>query len=254
MYVIEEKSIPEINEYFLSIGVSSNTQKIWRTLKTLRVERRTPSESQKLALSNSRATHPTKGKPLSEANKKNLSEALGKRWASISDEERTRRAEKSKEHYNSLSDRKRKTLHHKAAQAIRKAGVDGSKLELYITEKLTELDYKVVFHKKGAILNENLEIDILLPAQKIAIEVDGIYHVEDVFGDLGKVSHRDSEKNGLLLAAGYVVIRLANTAKTCSQYYMSRKLEQLLAVIRKIEVEFPPLDSRLIYLAELGKE
>lgn len=254
MYVNENKSIPEINEHILSLNIPCNTQKIWRALKEMRVERRTPEEAQKLALSNGRAKHPTEGKPLSEENKKHLSESLGKKWAEITDEERTRRAERSRAQYNGLSDRKRKNLHHKAAQAIRQAGIEGSKLERYLVDELSKLNYKVVFHKKGAILNEDLEIDILLPAQKIAIEVDGIYHVEDVFGDLGKVSNRDSQKNGLLLAAGYVIIRLSNTAKTCSQYYMSRKLAQLLEVIQQIEKEFPPLDGRLIYISELKKE
>ena len=150
-----------------------------------------------------------------------------------------------------MSDKKRQNLQHAAAVGVRKAAENGSKLERFLVDRLTALNYNVVTHKKGLIINENLEIDILLPSLRIAVEVDGVFHSENVFGDLGKVINKDNEKNGLLLAAGYVMIRLANTSKSDSQYYHNRKLEQLLTAIRKIEQEFPPQDRRLIYLGEL---
>ena len=62
LYIHENKSIPEINEYFLSIGVPCNCQKVWRTLKATHTATRTPSESQKAALTSGRSTHQTEGK------------------------------------------------------------------------------------------------------------------------------------------------------------------------------------------------
>ena len=250
LYVNEDYSMKQIVEYFSERGVQVNTQRIWRALKELRVERRSASESQKNALATGRATHPTAGKPLSESNRQNLSKSIGKRWSEVSDEERARRAAKARENYANMSDRKKKQLHHKAAVAVRKAAEQGSKLELFLVDKLEQSGYNVVFHKKGYIINDNLEIDILLPANKIAIEVDGVYHTEDVFGDLPKVINKDHEKNGLLLNMGYIVIRLSNTAKTCSLYYMEKKWSQLNTVLEKIKNEFPPADQRLIYLLE----
>lgn len=253
LYVFEKKSIPQITEYFKSIGVPCNNQKIWRNLRSQMIQPRDPSTAQQLALKTGRAKHPTEGKSLSEENKKHLSESIGKRWEEISPEERQRRSEAAKIAYNERSDKDKRKMHEKAAKAVRKAAEEGSKLERFLVDELSERGYQVVFHKKGYIINENLEIDILLPAEKIAIEVDGVWHSKDIFGDLSKVKYKDNEKNGLLLSMGYVVIRLANTAKTCSLYYMSKKLTDLLEAIDKIKKEFPPLDSRLIFIGDNPK-
>lgn len=245
MYVEEDKSMQEIADV-----LKTNVQRVFRALKSLQIERRSRSEAQKNALKTGRTTHPTAGKPLSEENKKNLSEALAKAWANLSPEEYQKRQETSRKQYAKMSDKKKNNLRHAAAVGVLKAAKEGSKLEHFLVDGLTELGYNIVFHKKGAIINDKLEIDILIPSLKIAVEVDGIYHSENVFGDLAKVKNKDSEKNGLLLNNGYVMIRLSNTSKSDSQYYFNKKLNQLVTAIKAIEQEFPPADRRLIYLGE----
>lgn len=250
LYVTEENSIPQIAE---KLGV--NSQKVYRSLNELRIKTRSRSEAQAVALKHKRATHPTKDRgELSLETRTKLSESIAKSWANISEEEKQRRSEVGKKQYENLSEKKKRDLHYSAACAIRISSVAGSKLERFLVDKLAGLSYNVVSHRKGYIINENLEIDILLPAQKIAIEVDGVFHSENVFGELGKVIHRDEQKNGLLLAAGYVVIRLENTSKSCSLHYKNKKLAQLLECIQKIEKEFPPLDFRLIRLTDEDKK
>ncbi len=245
LYLDENKSLQEIADQ-----LQTNVQRVFRALKALSIKTRSKSEAQKNAIKTGRSTHPSAGKPLSDKNKKALSESIAKAWQNMSPEERTRRSEMAKKQYSEMSDRQREVLRYNAALAIREAGKNGSKLERFLLDALTGEGYNVVFHKKGAIINAELEIDILLPAKKIAIEVDGIFHTENVFGELGKVTSRDNQKNGLLLAAGYVVIRLENTKKTCSMHYQNKKLTQLLEAIKKIENEFPPKDQRLIFLKD----
>lgn len=245
MYVEENKSMQEIAD-----ELKTNVQRIYRSLASLRIKTRSKSEAQKNALSQKRATHPTLGKKLSDEQKQNLSKSIAEAWANLSEEEYQKRVQQSKDQYAKMSKTKKDKLQKAATKGILKAAKEGSKLERFLLDKLTESGYNVVFHKKGYIINDKLEIDLLLPAQKIAIEVDGVYHSEDIFGDLAKVINKDNEKNGLLLNEGYVVIRLSNTTGSDSAHYFRRKFEQLLEVIKKIEDVFPPQDKRLIKLEE----
>jgi very-short-patch-repair endonuclease len=244
-YVNEELSMQQIVDKLAEEGIQTNTQAIWRSLAALRIRPRNQSEAQKVALSSSRAKHPTMGKELTQKNKDNLSKSIGEKWASITPEERARRADKSRQNYEKMSEKKRQLMHRKASQAVRASAETGSKLEIFLTEKLTSEGYSVIFHKKGFIINDKLEIDILLPAERVCIEVDGITHFSDIHtGNLGKVQHNDEQKNGLLLAHGYVIIRLSNTAKTCSLFYMNNRWEALKTVLDKIKVEFDEARKR----------
>ncbi len=251
LYVDQEFSMQQIVEHYAEKGIKVNTQFIWRLLRSLRVVRRNASESAKVALKSKRAIHPTEGKQLSTENKENLSKSIAKRWQEITPEERERRRELSKKNYSELSDKKKRNLRTAAAKGVRKAAEQGSRLENHLVDCLTQAGYSVVFHKKGYIINDKLEIDILLPAEKVCIEVDGPTHSQIVYeGQLSKVQQKDAEKNGLLLSMGYCVIRLSNTAKTCSQFYLNSRWEKLQETLEKIKKEFPPADRRLIYIGE----
>lgn len=225
-------------------------QKVYRILKKSGVTMRTQSEAQKIALEQGRSVHPTEGRRLTEEEKLKISDGVAQSWKDQTDEQLEARRLKTKANYDSMSDEKKAELRKLASEAILVASREGSKLEKFLLAKLVDSGYKVVFHKKGFILNDKLEIDLLIPALKVAIEVDGIYHTEDVFdnGALGKVQHKDDEKNGLLLAAGYVMIRLANTAKTCSNPFMRERWATLSAKLEEIKTAFPKEGDRLFYL------
>ncbi len=228
------------------------TQKIYRVLKKAGVKMRDASEAQLLALEEGRSKHPTKGRLLTEEEKLHLSNKIEDVWKNLTPEQLEDRRLKTKAIYDAKTPEEIAEFRRLSAEGILQASREGSKLEKFLLSKLTEKDYKVVFHKKGFILNDKLEIDLLIPSLKVAIEVDGIYHSEDVFnnGALGKVQNKDDEKNGLLLGAGYVVIRLANTAKTCTGSYMRERANTLLAKLEEIRVAFPPQGQRLIYLGD----
>lgn len=240
-----------------SIGVLAKeygtyNQKIFRTLRKMNTVFRTKSEAQKLALEEGRSDHPTEGKKMSAERKRALGVAISSSYEGSSQEDKDRRSQVARERYEARSPEDKAKLRRKASTGILEASVKGSRLERFLLDKLTQLGYSVVYHKKGFILNDNLEIDLLIPSMKVAIEVDGIFHQEDVWhnGALEKVKHKDAEKNGLLLSSGYVVIRLSNVAKSCSQYYMRERLDSLVKCLEEIRLQFPEPDQRLIYIGE----
>lgn len=225
-------------------------QKIYRVLRSVGIKLRDHQEAQNQALKSGRSTPPTEGRKWTEEEKLKISESVANNWKNMTPEERAARSAKSRAAYDAMSDSQREALRKGATEGVLKASREGSKLEKYLLDELTKLGYSVVFHKKGYILNPNLEIDILIPALKVAIEVDGIYHERDVWsnGSLTKVSGKDSEKNGLLLGAGYVVIRLSNTARTCTNPFMRERLATLKSKLEEIRANFPQEGNRLIYL------
>jgi very-short-patch-repair endonuclease len=112
-----------------------------------------------------------------------------------------------------MDDVAKQNMLHAAHVAIRKSSVEGSKLEKYILSKLLEKQYKVQFHKEQILSNTKLQIDIFLPAENIAIEVDGPSHFEPVWGDdcLSRNQKYDQKKTGLILGKGIKLIRIKQT-------------------------------------------
>ncbi len=237
------KSVPELAEEYGTYPL-----KICRLIRSYGGRLRTKSESQKLALEKGRAVHPTNGPNFTEEKRKLLSYKMHSIYDGFSDEKKKGISEKCRENYHSRSDEEKQELRRLSHAAILKSSREGSKMEHFFFDKLTEEGYSIVFHKKGFILNDNLEIDLLIPSMKVAIEVDGIYHHEDIHGDLKKVSKKDEEKNGLLIASGYVVIRIVNDLQNTSLYGLNQKYEILSKALLGIKEKFPPIDERLIFL------
>lgn len=75
-------------------------------------------------------------------------------------------------------------------------GTRRSKLEVWIEEQLTYLysDLHIDFNKKDAI---GSELDIYIPSLNLAIELNGIFHYEPIFGKdkLGKIQENDVSKS-----------------------------------------------------------
>lgn len=74
-------------------------------------------------------------------------------------------------------------------------GTRRSKLEAWLEEKLTDLypDLEIHFNHKDAI---GSELDIYFPTLKLAIELNGIFHYEPIFGEskLEKIQKNDQNK------------------------------------------------------------
>jgi len=141
-----------------------------------------------------------------------------------------------------------------AGRALRITASEGSKAEKSLKKNLEAEGFEVVLHKKNLIQGK-YEIDLFLPEIKTIIEIDGPQHFKPIFGEvkLQKTIKQDTIKNGLLVAAGYCVIRVKYMCKHLSQS-VERKLWSLVSEeVGKIKDKFPPKGKRFIEL-EISNE
>ena len=73
-------------------------------------------------------------------------------------------------------------MQRKRVDAIRKSAKEGSKLEKFFQEKLSQAGFNVRMHVV-TIPAENLEIDLYIPDLKTIIEVDGPSHFLPIWGE-----------------------------------------------------------------------
>ncbi len=93
-----------------------------------------------------------------------------------------------------------------------------SKAEAYLSGRLrNEFPSLKVLENSRDLLPQRLEIDILVPAAKVAIELNGPTHYLPIFGEeeLKKVKNRDVIKRDTLAEEGYefVTIDISSTSK-----------------------------------------
>ena len=247
-YIIEQYTKENKSTYEIAQDIGTYPNKIRRTLNTLGVDLRDRSSAQTVAIQSGRHEHPTRGKKRTEAEKVAISNGMSSFWENMEDSERERRANLSKEQWASMSEEERANLRKLAAEAVRKASKEGSKIEKFIYEGLTDAGYQVIFHKRGLIANENMEVDLFVPGIKTAIEIDGPAHFLPIWGEANLQKHirADAQKAGLLLNRGYVILRVKNLIKNISQKRMRDILAQVIDELEKIDNKFPPQSKRLI--------
>lgn len=147
-----------------------------------------------------------------------------------------------------MSEEEKANLRKLAAEAVRKASKEGSKIEKFIYEGLTKAGYDVIFHKRGLVANDKLEVDLFVPSLKTAIEIDGPAHFLPIWGQENLERHirADAQKAGLLINRGFVVLRVKNIIRNLSQKNMRETLAGVVEQLEKIEKKFPPATKRLI--------
>jgi very-short-patch-repair endonuclease len=245
--VIEMYNEQSKSTYEIATALNTYPNKIRRTLIKHGVELKTKSEAQKNALKNGRTDHPTAGKKRSTKERVNISEGMASHWEQMSDEQRNNRVVQAKKRWKEMGAAQRDMMSKLATEAIRKAGVEGSKLEKFIVKKLREQGYRVDFHNKSLIPTEKLEIDIYLPELKTIIEIDGPSHFLPIWGEekLQKQIKADLHKSGLILSRGYAIIRVK--ALTEPNFSKKEKLASNIAsILNRISDNFPPKTERFI--------
>ena len=229
----------------LATELGTYTNRIRRDAKAFNLPIRGKSEAQAIALKTGRAKHPTAGSERSVETKAKISEERSKAWKNITDAEKEKVSKRSKKQWASMTREEKELFRSKAARAVRAAAKHGSKLERHIHDALKDAGYYVEFHKEQILQNERLQLDIFLPKDGIAIEVDGPSHFLPIWGNdtLRKNKKADSEKNGLLLTRGLIVIRVKQDGYL-SQKYKRDKASKLLQLIANCKSNPPKPHDR----------
>lgn len=250
---MNEQEIIELYEegqstYAIAETYGTYPNKIRRILTKNGIDLKTRSQAQKNALSNGRAAHPTDGKKRTKKERLKISTSVHKYWDNMSEEEYGKRCADAKTRWHSMPEEDRHRICSLAIKAIQKAGKEGSKLEKFIVEELRNKGYSVEFHKKNLIPNQNLEIDLYIPSLKTIIEVDGPSHFFPIWGEekLQKQIKADSQKSGLILSKGFVIIRVKSLADFVSLNRKDSLLNNIVETLKKIETKFPQKTKRFI--------
>jgi very-short-patch-repair endonuclease len=189
----------------------TNPKRISRLLKKHGYRARSRSEAQKLVVVD---LHPTRGKQRTDEEKIAISKGGAESW----DEDRRAAASaQAKQQWDLRTEEERQRISSKAVKGLREAAKNGSRMEHEIVDCLRE-NGNTVLHHDMALPNEKLEVDIWVTNKDVIIEVDGIFHVEPVYGDekLRKTQDADLRKNNLLTKNGFAVVRLIVTKKHIS--------------------------------------
>jgi len=245
-YIENQRSFSDIAEQ-----LGTYTNKVVRAAKKLGIQPRDKSQAQKLALESGRHDHPTKGKERGSDVKEKISNSVYSFWEDMEDEERQHRCDMAKKNWQNMSDEQKETFYRLSGEAIRKASKEGSKLEKFLLQALTQGGFRVEFHKEHLMLNENLHVDLFLPELGVAIEVDGPSHFEPIWGQeaLERTQKSDKQKNGLILNSGLVLIRIAQK-KNISEKYKRELMLSLRNNLEEISVKYPSRENRYIEIGD----
>ena len=148
-------------------------------------------------------------------------------------QEKSYRSQIGKRAWDKKSDEEKSRLIEQAQNAVRETSRIGSKLEHFLLSELGKQNIKVEFHKEHWLQNQKLQVDLYLPQNSTAIELDGPSHFKPVWGqdNLNKNIRADQQKTGLVLHSGLVMIRIKQT-QSLTQRYMRNILEELLYLLK----------------------
>lgn len=245
-YEQDKKSFKDIADTY---GTYAN--KVRRDAIKFEIKIRDKSEAQKNVLSSGKANHPTKGQQRSDTVKAKIGNSVMQAWDSMDEATLQQRKEKARQNWEKLSEDEKANILREANLAVRASSKRGSKLEIYLFNKLIEDGYKVDFHKEQSLLNTKLQIDLFLPKLNVAIEVDGLSHFEPVWGQdaLKRNQGYDNRKTGLILGKGLVLIRVVQK-RDFSKSRAQKIYEELVSVLETIQQKFPEKDNRNIILGD----
>lgn len=243
MYTKQNKSTYEIAE-----AMKTYPNKIRRILIKSGIILKSKSEAQKNAIEAGTSIHPTKGKKRSYSEKVKISSGIKQYWDNMDDKTYNEKVNKSKIRWQSMREDEKASMMESAIKAIQTAGKEGSKLEKFLHKTISNAGFRVEFHKKYLIQNENLEIDMYIPEIKTVIEVDGPSHFLPIWGEekLQKQIKADYNKTGLILSKGMLIIRIKNLSDSVCLASQEKLKTQIIDLLSKIKKSFPKKSERYI--------
>lgn len=206
-----------------------------RFMKKHGISARSKGEAQKNYLKEN--DHQMKGRKHSDETKKKISSSLGEFWDSLTDEEREEVKKKIgsawQRKWAGMSDAERKLMMESLSARARDAQGQGSRLERFIAEELRKRGYVVEERTTNYTAGKDFEVDLALPKELIAIEVDGPTHFLPIYGEehLERQRERDARKDDMINATGYSVLRIQDNNGPLSQLRIDR-IEQAIKEIQ----------------------
>lgn len=245
MYVEQNKSTYEIAKI-----LNTYPNKVRRILIKGGIDLKNKSEAQKNAIERGISTHPTSGKKRSQKEKIKISSGLKKYWDEMDDGTYKEKVKQAKIRWKNIPETEKNKMLDSAIKSIQIASKEGSKLEKFIYQEILKAGYKVEYHKKYLIQNENLEIDMYIPLIKTIIEIDGPSHFLPIWGEekLQKQIKADIHKSGLILSKGLLIIRIKNLSDSVCISDKEKLRLDILDRLDKIKGSFPPKSERYIEL------
>lgn len=177
--------------------------------------------------------HQMKGRSHSDDTKKKISKGLGEFWDSLSEdqvEELKRKIGSAwKRKWESMSESERRLTMEGLSSKAKEAQGLGSRFERFISEELRTRGYIVEERSTNYTAGKSFEVDIALPKERVAIEVDGPTHFLPIYGDeaLAQQQARDARKDEMINSAGYSVLRVRDNNGPLSQLRIDRIEESI---------------------------
>ncbi len=109
-------------------------------------------------------------------------------------------------------------------------GFNRSKLEKWLETKLYEIypNLFILYNERKTIKGE---LDIYIPSLKLAFELNGPFHYENIFGTLDKIQNNDKRKFQACIERG-ISLCVIDTSK--QRYFKERTSIQFLDIVIKI--------------------
>lgn len=235
------QKIKVLNKEHVNGGMSINrlakeyntyVNKIVRDARKLNITVDDRSKAQKKVLKEGVAQHPTAGKQRTDEEKHKIAISKKNHWDNLPQKEKDKISKRLDQQYKNQT-----VKMHQSPEKIKKiqeAAVKGSKLEVYLYEKLHDIYHDVRHQVEHELRNDKFHIDIFI-GPNIAIEVDGPSHFEDFWGSdtLSKTQEKDNRKVANCIEKGFYFISVINDKKF-SIAYGSEILAKVTDAIDKI--------------------
>ncbi len=230
-----------VQEYHKGRGTSDIGRELDKNPKIIRdvlvkngIPLRSHSQAQKLVIEKN---GPPIQRPRTEEEKKKISQGLDKFWTSLDEDEESKikadLAKRAKEAWAALDKDEKEINLQKMRVAARANAGNGSKAENTIASLLAE-KYDVERRSKSVIYP--YEVDIFLPKQLVAIEIDGPTHFSNIYGEdnLRNVQRRDKTKNAYIVGKGVHLIRCRDKTTSFSVASCTRAVSSIKELIEKL--------------------
>ena len=173
-------------------------------------------------------------------------------WQNLPEKEdkaiRKELSKRAKKLWKEMDSKDKKVSLDKMRVAAKEVGNGGSKAENKIADLLRENSFAVEQRSHSVIYP--YEVDILLPNERFAIEVDGPTHFsEEIYGEenLANVQRRDQVKNSFILGRKINLIRCQDKTNSYSLSACSRTVDKIVEIVKckkKGSVELFVIDIR----------